>query len=98
MFLKDYSDAGGKVELDVVGAVQVESSVTHSFKAAWFQPLNLYSENPVSKFAFTFNLYHYTLEMNTVMGAAVPALLYFISNNLNFIIIKELGGAGCCTS
>lgn len=27
----------------------------------------------------------------TVLTAAVPALLYFISNNLNFIIIKELG-------
>ena len=27
----------------------------------------------------------------TVLTAAVPALLYFISNNLNFIIIRELG-------
>jgi drug/metabolite transporter (DMT)-like permease len=29
--------------------------------------------------------------VGTVMAAAVPALMYFISNNLNFIIIKELG-------
>ena len=27
----------------------------------------------------------------TVLTAAVPALLYFVSNNLNFIIIRELG-------
>lgn len=47
LFLKDWSDAGGVMDLDV--------------------------------------------EMNTVLAAAVPALLYFISNNLNFIIIKELG-------
>jgi photosystem I protein PsaO len=32
-------------------------------KGAWFQPLNLCSENLVSKFVtFTFNLYRYSLE------------------------------------
>lgn len=30
-------------------------------------------------------------QQGTVLAAAVPALMYFISNNLNFIIIKELG-------
>jgi hypothetical protein len=28
-------------------------------RRAWFQPLHLSSENPVSKFAFKFNLYRY---------------------------------------
>lgn len=30
-------------------------------------------------------------EPRTLLAAALPALLYFISNNLNFVIIKELG-------
>jgi hypothetical protein len=44
-----------------VGAVQVESSCDLSrLESAWFQTLSLSSENLVSKFAFTFNLYRFT--------------------------------------
>jgi SpoVK/Ycf46/Vps4 family AAA+-type ATPase len=35
-------------------------------KGAWFQPLHLSSEKPVSKFAFKFNLYRYTVEIPKV--------------------------------
>jgi hypothetical protein len=34
-------------------------SLLSILKAAWFQPLSLSSENPVSKFAFKLNLYRY---------------------------------------
>jgi hypothetical protein len=35
-------------------------------KAAWFQPLSLSSENPVSKFAFKLNLYRYSVVATAV--------------------------------
>jgi hypothetical protein len=47
--------------------------LTHSLKGARFQPLNQ-SEKLVSKFAFKFNLYRYSMEMNErPAGAAVEA-------------------------
>ena len=48
------------------GAVQVESSPADpALESAWFQPLNLSSEKLVSKFAFKFNLYRYSLGVCT---------------------------------
>jgi hypothetical protein len=35
------------------------SPADHSLKAAWFQPLNVSGETPVSKVAFKLNLYRY---------------------------------------
>jgi hypothetical protein len=52
--------SGGAVQ---VKSVQVESNpvdLTRSLKAPGFNPQNLSSGNPVSKFAFKFNLYRYT--------------------------------------
>jgi hypothetical protein len=53
-------DAAGSTQ---GGAVQVESSLPIALESAWFQPSNLWSENPVSKFAFyKFNVYCYIKE------------------------------------
>jgi hypothetical protein len=35
------------------GLYKLNPVLTHSLKGAWFQPLNLWSENPVSNFAFS---------------------------------------------
>jgi hypothetical protein len=39
-----------------VGLYKLSIQLTHSFESAWFQPLNLESENLVSKFAFQIQL------------------------------------------
>jgi hypothetical protein len=49
--------------------------LAHSLKGAWFQPLNLSSENLVSKIAFKFNLYRYTPSPSFSAAAAVEAEL-----------------------
>jgi len=65
-------------------------TVTIPFFAEWTKLLLsssfLYNDYISSNRSITLERSH-----TTIMTAAVPALLYFVSNNLNFIIIRELG-------
>jgi hypothetical protein len=45
--------------------------LTHSLKALWFQPLNPYTENPVTIIAYKWvNLYRYATVLNTLAEKA----------------------------
>jgi hypothetical protein len=60
----------------VVGLYKLQScksSWSRSLESTWFQPLSLWSENPVSKFAFKFNLYRYSVVLVQTAGAAANA-------------------------
>jgi hypothetical protein len=54
--------------------------LTHNLKPTRFQPLNLRSEKPVSKFAVKCNLYHYpSAYSNTFAEKSAAAVLMGIS-------------------